>query len=61
VVCGNLQLPMIKKFNRWEAKTAKRGKVWCFGCDKCLISETGKCPICGSRLNRKKIKQKVFE
>lgn len=42
--------------NREKAKKAKYGKNWCFGCDQAVVGQTGKCPVCGRRVNRKKIK-----
>lgn len=41
--------------NREKAKQAKRTKFWCW-CDLSLVSESKKCPICGQRRNRKKIR-----
>lgn len=41
--------------NREKARTAKRTKFWCMSCDQQLVSLTKKCPVCGSRQNRKKI------
>jgi rRNA maturation endonuclease Nob1 len=40
--------------NRDRAKASRRVGVWCGGCDRNLISDVGKCPVCGSRLNEKR-------
>ena len=42
--------------NREKSKRAKRIKAWCHYCDQCLISLTQKCPLCGRRHNRKKLR-----
>ena len=42
--------------NRERSRTAKRTKFWCQSCDMQLVSLTKKCPICGSRQNRKKLR-----
>lgn len=42
--------------NRECTMVAKRGKHWCVACDMALVGQTGKCPVCGHRANRKKRK-----
>jgi hypothetical protein len=42
--------------NREKSKTANRGFFWCGGCDRQIVSETGKCPVCGNRKYPKKIR-----
>ena len=44
------------KTNRENAMTAKRSRHYCGSCDKAVVAQTGKCPICGNRQNRKKRK-----
>jgi len=31
-------------------KQRPRRHMWCWGCDMHLVSEGGKCPVCGSRM-----------
>lgn len=40
--------------NRDKARAAKLGYFWCATCDREMVSQTEKCPVCGSRENRKK-------
>lgn len=44
------------KTNREKAMTAKRSLHWCMSCDAALVAQTGKCPVCGNRQNKKKRK-----
>lgn len=43
--------------NREKVRKPKRGKFWCYGCDMCLVGEREKCPVCGTRNNRKRDKK----
>lgn len=38
--------------NREKKQRAKKSKFWCSGCDRCLVGQWGKCPVCG-RIERK--------
>jgi rubrerythrin len=42
--------------NREKAKTASYGFFWCDVCDYYYGGELGKCPVCGTKGNYKKIK-----
>jgi len=42
--------------NREKARQAKRARGWCGSCDRQLVSLTEKCPVCGGRENRRKLK-----
>ena len=42
--------------NREKAKRGSKKKWWCSHCDMALVGNVGKCPCCGKRENRKKIK-----
>ena len=42
--------------NREKAKQAKYGWFWCGVCDRQLVSDGVKCPVCGTKGNYKKIK-----
>lgn len=37
------------KSNREKSMTAKRGWFWCGKCDRQLVSQIKKCPVCGFR------------
>lgn len=37
----------IGKPNRIKRTKPKKGKYWCLGCDRYLISQGKKCPVCG--------------
>ena len=43
-----------EKTNREKALTAHPGLFWCGSCDMSLVGDTGKCPVCGKRNNKKK-------
>jgi hypothetical protein len=45
-----------KKTNRESAKAAKRTRFYCRGCDSQMVSPSQRCPQCGRRENRKKIR-----
>ena len=40
--------------NREKAMQPSPGLHWCLSCDQARIGQTGKCPVCGDRANRKK-------
>ena len=43
--------------NRIKVRTAdKRGRSWCPVCDRRALGDLGKCRVCGTYRNRKKIK-----
>ena len=42
--------------NREKARRGSKRKFWCSHCDAQLVGQVGKCPTCGGRENRKKIK-----
>ena len=33
--------------NRDKVKMPKQGKFWCYKCDRYLVHEGEKCPVCG--------------
>lgn len=43
--------------NREKSRAPKRGRFWCRGCDRQLVGEWEKCPVCGTRNNRKRLKK----
>lgn len=43
----------IKKQNRINSKIATKSKFWCC-CDRALVGQFGKCPICGKKSNKRK-------
>jgi Zn finger protein HypA/HybF involved in hydrogenase expression len=45
-----------KKSNRHKRMQATKHKFWCGNCDAALVGEWGKCPVCGSKENKKKKK-----
>ena len=47
-----------KLTNREKSIKAKYGKFWCGSCDANIVSQVGKCSVCGKRENRKK---RIFE
>jgi len=42
--------------NRQKRQTPKRGRFWCDRCDKTLVGQIGKCPVCGHVQRPDKIK-----
>lgn len=52
----NVQNEEYKPSNREQAMKAKYGWFWCAKCDRQLVSQIMKCPVCGARENRKKRK-----
>lgn len=42
--------------NRERGKTASYGRFWCDVCDMDYLGEMGKCSVCGTKGNYKKIK-----
>jgi rRNA maturation endonuclease Nob1 len=51
-----------QKTNREKSRTSKRIKFWCYGCDAQIVSQVGKCPVCGhdSKKDFSKSKLKNF-
>ena len=43
--------------NREKATKANRTRVYC-SCDRTMVNLTQKCPVCGDRVNRNKVKLK---
>ncbi len=43
--------------NREKIQKTKKHKFWC-GCDRQIVGELGKCPVCGryNRKNKRRIK-----
>jgi len=42
--------------NRHKARQATYGRFWCDVCDYYFGGEIGKCPVCGTKGNERKIK-----
>lgn len=42
--------------NREKAKQAKYGWSWCWVCDRQIVSDGIKCPVCGHKHKPKKIR-----
>jgi rubrerythrin len=42
--------------NREKSKQAKYGFFWCNFCDRQLVRDGVKCPVCGTKNNPKKIR-----
>jgi hypothetical protein len=42
--------------NREKSKQAKYGWFWCNSCDRQLVRDGVKCPVCGTKNNPKKIR-----
>ena len=42
--------------NREKAKQAKYGLFWCRSCDRQLVADGRKCPVCGRVNNPSKIR-----
>lgn len=47
----------IRHYNRRVKRLPKRGETWCRGCDMTLVSDGGKCKICGTRCGHKRDKK----
>ena len=45
------------KTNREKKLQPKQGKFWCWGCDRCLVVEWSKCPVCGFRNGKRRNKK----
>ena len=43
--------------NREKKRHPKGGLSWCRGCDRCLVAEQQKCPVCGYRGGLKRDKK----
>ena len=37
------------KVNRIKKTAPKKGRYWCYGCDRAKVRKGEKCPICGQR------------
>jgi len=46
--------------NREKARAAHLALFWCGKCDAQIVSQTEKCPNCGHRENRSKIRIKPY-
>lgn len=53
--------PPRRKTNREKALTPKRSLFWCFPCDRQLVGEWKKCPVCGSRNGSRRLKKEPAE
>ena len=42
--------------NRQKGKSASYGEFWCFTCDRYFGGQIGKCPVCGKKMNERKVK-----
>lgn len=49
-----------KKTNREKAISPKSGKSWC-GCDRCLVGDYVKCPVCGKRNGSFRLKKEPLQ
>ena len=47
----------INKPNRNKTKEPKKGIFWCSSCDMSLVSDGAKCPVCGKRNGRRRLKK----
>jgi len=43
--------------NREKRLKPKSGQVWCNGCDRYVVADWKKCPVCGTRNNIKRFKK----
>lgn len=43
--------------NRQKVMLPKSGRCWCHGCDHALVNDGSKCPYCGKRDVRKRLKK----
>jgi hypothetical protein len=44
----------IKKSNRAKSQQASKAKFWCGCCDRALVGEHGKCPVCKKKSSEKR-------
>lgn len=51
---------IVSKYNRNKSKEPHLSKYWCYGCDRNIISDMGKCEVCGSKPNKNKNKKYTF-
>ena len=42
-------IPSLRHPNRIKIQAFKPGLYWCGGCDRQLVNDTKKCPVCGRR------------
>jgi hypothetical protein len=49
----------------WETNRSRklrprsRRGYWCRGCDACLVRESQKCPVCGRRHDKRRLKKET--
>jgi len=43
--------------NRDISRRPKSSKGWCWGCDRCMVRDGQKCPVCGTRNGHKRNKK----
>ena len=46
-----------KESNREKRQAPKKGTYWCWGCDRQLVHDWRKCPICGKRNGVRRFKK----
>lgn len=49
----------LARHNRIEKTKAKKGRYWCYGCDRALVSSGQKCPVCGQKGMSKHAKKEM--
>ena len=55
-VCKMIEDEDYQPRNRHKARQATYGRFWCDACDYYFGGEIGKCPVCGTKGNGRKIK-----
>ena len=45
---GELRM-ITEKINRIKKTYPKTGRYWCYGCDRSLVWQGRKCPVCGQK------------
>lgn len=50
-----MKIPRIKYRKKREYR---RGLFWCWGCDRQMVNDWIKCPVCGSRNNKRRNRPK---
>ena len=53
----NCYKPKLNKPNRIKSTAPKKDKFWCYSCDMQLVGEYSKCPVCGHRNGKKRLKK----
>ena len=51
-----MMIPKLKKPNRTKVMRSKKDSFWCL-CDRQLVNEWSKCPVCGHRNGIKRNKK----